>query len=438
MTIMHTATIKKDGGSAFERLDQLLLQSKALTAVDSGILITDRQARILWVNPAFSKSTGYPAEEILGKTPRVFKSGMHDQSFYRRFWDTVKSGETWRGRFVNRRRHGSFCVHAQTTTPVLQHGSGPITHFISVNEDLSDGKPYGEDPCELRNREVVIQLAAGIAHHLNNLLTVIHCNSELLLEQGGALDPEFKDLAKRTLSASNRAAHLVRQLVGFSQSQVMEFRARDFNQVVKDILQVSCATAPGNIKLECGRFDELPSVLADSGALRQVISHLLANAIDAMPLGGRLILTTGRIVITPAEIRNHLAARPGVFVYLIIQDTGSGILPINLPRIFDPFFTTKVTGNRSGLGLALIQGIVRQHRGWIEVSSEVSRGTTFTIFLPAVSESIEVTSIEPGSSDPSLRPAKRLLEPGADARRTTFQEPLTGSAEPPTHWGINE
>ena len=295
---MNITTLHAEERPAFESLEQLFLQSKALTAVDSGIMITDHQARILWVNPAFSKSTGYPAGEVLGMTPRVLKSGNHDQSFYRQFWETVLSGKTWRGEFVNRRRNGSLCVHAQTTTPMRRHSAGPITHFISVSQDITDGKKCKEDTREIRTMEAVGQLAAGIAHHFNNLLTPIHANSQLLLELNGDLHPQSRDLVERTLAASRRAAHLIRQLAGFSQNQILEFQALDLNRVVERTLREFLPAAKGKLECECRYCASLPRILADSGMLGQVICHLLVNALDAMPQGGRAHL-------------NHRKARPG-------------------------------------------------------------------------------------------------------------------------------
>jgi PAS domain S-box-containing protein len=429
----------------FESLDQLFLQSKALAAVDSGIMITDHQARILWVNPAFSRSTGYPAEELLGMTPKVLKSGSHDASFYRQFWETVLSGETWRGEFVNRRRNGSLCVHAQTTTPMRRHSTGPITHFISVSQDITDGRKYREDWRETRTMEAFGQLAAGIAHHFNNLLTPIHANSELLLELNGDFQEESRGLVERTLEASRRAAHLIRQLAGFSQKQAPDFQALDLNRVVERTLREFLLTARGRLECECRYCASLPPILADSGMLGQVICHLLVNALDAMPKGGRLTLTTESLVLAPPDIRSHAVPRPEEFVCLTICDTGCGIPAAIQLRLFEPFFTTKDTTDRSGLGLALVDRIVKQHQGWIEVNSKVGQGTTFRIFLPAIANPI--APAEASAPGFPRRAARLLREPKSVARATFVEEPSTDRmvfpvnevrSEPLLHWGINE
>jgi len=447
---MNTSTLKTEESPVSESLDKLILQSKALMAVDSGIMITDRQARILWVNPAFSKSTGYPAAEVVGRTPRVLKSGSHDPSFYREFWDTVLRGETWRGQFVNQRRDGGLCIHEQTTTPVRWQSSGPITHFISVSQDVTDGRKCKVDSREIRNMEVAGQLAAGITHHFNNLLTTIHANSELLLEINGNSHPESSSLVEGTLAASRNAAHLIRQLVGFSQNQVCQFQALDLNRVVECSLHLLYPAPKNNVQCERHYHTNLPCILADSGMLGQVIRHLLVNALDAMPQGGRLTLTTERLITAPTQARNHQAARPGEFVCLTIGDTGCGIPPTNLPRIFEPFFTTKNAGDRSGLGLALVYGIVKQHHGWTEVSSQVGRGTTFKVFLPVATKSSAFATKAPVKHQPpglTVRSTHFLpgLEP--EAGETSGKEPFPGRAvvpvngmpgESPYFWGIND
>jgi PAS domain S-box-containing protein len=391
-------------------VDQLVLQSKAVATVDCGMMITDHHGQIMWVNPAFSKSTGYPVEELVGKTPRILKSGNHDQGYYSEFWDTILRGETWHGQFVNRRRDGSLCIHAQTTTPVRWQSGGPITHFISISEDITQGKQSEVDSRDIQNLDAVGRLAAGVAHHFNNLLTVIHANSELLLGLNGSLHPESRSLVERTLAASRRAEHLVRQLLVFSERRVFESQALDLNRVIEYTLRLLDLRANSTVEPEIRYCDSLPFVLADGGMLGRMICHLVVNALDAMPQGGRLTITTERVVPAPSDIRSQSISHPGEFVCLTIGDTGCGIPRISLPRIFEPFFTTKDETDHSGLGLAMVYGIVKQHQGWAEVSSHVGRGTTIKIFLPGVSKSEALASGAliahelPGLSEEPLTP----------------------------------
>jgi PAS domain S-box-containing protein len=441
---MTTTALKPQEQYALESPAQLVLLSKALRAVDSGIMVTDRKGRIIWINPALGKSMGYEADEVVGKTPGLFKSGKHDRQFYRQFWDTILCGETWRGQFVNRRRDGILCVLSQTTTPVLHHAGGRITHFISVYEEITTRRQSEEAPAEVRNLETVGQLAAGIAHHLNNFLTVIHCNSQLLLNRNVHCEVESRDLVSRTLAASDHAAHFVRQLVAFSRGQVVQLQAVDLNQVVESSLSVFRRNFKG-IEWDPHYGASLPPVFADSAMLVQVISNLLVNSLDAMPAGGRLTLTTENILMKPADTRRHCDAREGGFVCLSIQDTGCGISPANLRRIFEPFFTTKNTGDRCGLGLALVHGIVKQHEGWTEARSEAGRGTTIKVFLPVVPKPVAVVDSEPPSLAQSPKQSSQESESAGrgsyvEEHKTvsTFSPVTDVRGVPVTHWGINE
>jgi signal transduction histidine kinase len=298
-----------------------------------------------------------------------------------------------------------------------------------------DEASAGLDSRAIGNMEVAGQLAAGIAHHFNNLLTPIHANSELLLELHGGSHAESKDLLEQTLVASRRAAHLIRQLAGFSQIQRVDFQAVDLNEVVEPNLREILLFANGNIKCECHYGANLPRVLADSAMLGQIIGPLVVNALDAMPNGGRITLTTEKSVTAPLKIGNPPGTHPGEFVCLTISDTGCGIGSADLPRIFEPFFTTKDAAGRSGLGLALVHGIVKQHQGWTEVSSEAGRGAVFKIFLPAVSRPVTIAGKE----------TPRLPKPAADgaivrkssATRTVYHaREMRGEA--PVFWGIND
>jgi PAS domain S-box-containing protein len=426
-------------------MEQVLLQSQALAAVDCGIMITDHQGRILWVNPAFSKSTGYPAEELVGLTPQVLKSGSHDPAFYRQFWETVLSGKTWHGEFVNRRRNGSLCIHDQTTTPMRRQNDGPITHFIAVSRDITEGKKHKGKWGEARFMEAFGQLVAGIAHHFNNLLTPIHANSQLLLELNGDFHPDSRQLVERTLVASRRAAHLIRQLSGFSQRQELDFQSLDLNRVVESALREFLPTAKGRLDCECRYWASLPHVLADAGMLGQVIYHLLANALDAMSQGGLLTVLTERVILSPADLKDHPVARQEEFVCLTICDTGCGIAPAIQSRMFEPFFTTKEVGDHSGLGLALVYGIVKQHHGWIEVSSQPGRGTTLKVFLPAVPRTL--AQVASASADLAGHAARLMLEQEPAAPTALLEAPAADGpafvdngirSEPLLHWGINE
>ena len=233
--------------------------------------------------------------------------------------------------------------------------------------------------------ESVGQLAGGIAHDFNNLLTVISGHAGLLLAKE-SLAPQIADPLKEIYEAAKRAADLTRQLLAFSRKQVLQPQAVDLNEAVNNVGKMLRRVLGEDIALELNFSPSLPCVKADLGMIEQVLLNLAVNSRDAMPKGGRLTITTTSEIVDEAHAQKNPEAATGRFVCLSFADDGCGIPPENLPRIFEPFFTTKELDRGTGLGLATVYGIIRQHQGWIEVASEIQRGTTFKIFLPASNE----------------------------------------------------
>ena len=229
--------------------------------------------------------------------------------------------------------------------------------------------------------EAIGQLAGGVAHDFNNLLAVIRGNAELVLMDADSSSPA-NDCLNQVVAAADRAAHLTRQLLAFSRKQIMQTEALDLNEVVGNLTKMLRRIIGEHIQLECRYAAHLPFVRADAGMLEQVLVNLVVNARDAMPQGGQLIITTEAVDIDFQYTQQHAEARPGHFVSLAVKDNGSGIAAEHLPHIFEPFFTTKELGKGTGLGLATVYGIVKQHGGWIEAASQPGAGSTFTMFLP--------------------------------------------------------
>jgi two-component system, cell cycle sensor histidine kinase and response regulator CckA len=230
--------------------------------------------------------------------------------------------------------------------------------------------------------EAVGQLAAGVAHDFNNILTVIQGHSSLLLDSFDENSPHSKPLKQVCLSAE-KAGNLIRQLLMFSRKQVMQPRHIDLNEVIHNITRMLQRMMGEDIALEMIEHVGLPSVYGDTGMIEQVLMNLAVNARDAMPRGGKFILATGVQTLDQSVAVLNPEARAGEFVCLTVCDTGCGMDLITLNRIFEPFFTTKEVGKGTGLGLATVYGIVKQHQGWIEVESKVGFGTTFRIFFPS-------------------------------------------------------
>ncbi|MEO7300631.1 MAG: response regulator [Verrucomicrobiota bacterium] len=241
--------------------------------------------------------------------------------------------------------------------------------------------------------EAVGQLAAGVAHDFNNILTIIQGHADLLLHKIKA-DSQSEIPLKQICLAAERAGSLIRQLLMFSRKQVMQHTFLDLNEVVDRLTQMLRGFLGEHIAIETHSPEKLPLVYADTGMIEQVLMNLAVNARDAMPKGGRLVFSTSTVMFEKISALQNPEARPGQFVCLKVSDTGCGMDAETLHRIFEPFFTTKEVGKGTGLGLATVYGIVKQHYGWVEVESHKGAGSTFKIYLPATENKTAVKAKE--------------------------------------------
>jgi signal transduction histidine kinase/CheY-like chemotaxis protein len=231
------------------------------------------------------------------------------------------------------------------------------------------------------------QLAAGVAHDFNNMLTVIQGHAGMVLARPGLL-PELRDAAQAIFFAAERAANLTRQLLMFSRKGLMQPALVDLREIVANMTKMLKRLIGETINLQFEPPAKLPLVKGDVGMLEQVLMNLAVNARDAMPNGGTLWIAISPVQIEQEYAQTHPDARAGSFLCLSVKDTGFGMDTTTMSRIFEPFFTTKEIGKGTGLGLATVYGIVRQHEGWIDVASEPGEGSTFTVYLPARSEPV--------------------------------------------------
>jgi PAS domain S-box-containing protein len=397
------------------RLQSSTLEA-AVEAAANSIIVTDKGGAILFANKAFCTTSGYALEEILGKTPNFLKSGKHDGVFFGDLWKTILAGRIWQGELINRRKDGTLYNEEMTVTPIKET-SGEISHFIAIKQDITKRKQLKERLHQAQKMEAIGQLAGGIAHDFNNLLTVVHGNAQLVLMDENELKEESRQNLKQITNATESAADLTRQLLAFGRRQVIQFQPLRLNHVISIFTKMLKRVIGEHITLQCHFAENLPLVSADVGMVEQVLINLIVNARDAMPQGGSIIIATEAVSIDAAYVEAHPEAHAGEFVRIAISDTGTGIHPEYLPRIFEPFFTTKDAGKGTGLGLATVYGIVKQHRGWIEVCSQLGTGTTFKIFLPATISDVAKGSISQTKASPAGGREKILLvEDDADVR----------------------
>jgi PAS domain S-box len=267
--------------------------------------------------------------------------------------------------------------------------SSHVVHCYGV--DVTDMLSLEAQLRHAQKLESVGQLAAGVAHDFNNILTVIQGYSDTLLARCKA-DDSTRSALKQICDASKRASALTRQLLVFSRKQVIQPKVLDLNAVLQNLSNMLPRLLGEDVVLETKYMANLPRIEADTGMLEQVVMNLAVNARDAMPKGGRLTLSTTSVEIGKDYASRHPDSRPGTFTCLTVSDTGCGMDTKTLERIFEPFFTTKEVGKGTGLGLATVYGILKQHQGWIEVDSEVKVGTTFRVYFPAVAASAIVAS----------------------------------------------
>jgi nitrogen-specific signal transduction histidine kinase/CheY-like chemotaxis protein len=251
-----------------------------------------------------------------------------------------------------------------------------------IAQDITEQIKLQNQLQQARKMEAVGQLAAGVAHDFNNILTVVQGNASLLLASNPPESEDAKPL-QSICAAADRASRLVRQLLTFSRRQPVELRPINLRDTLATVWDILPRILTERVKVTLHAPPGLPDISADGAMLETLIMNLAFNARDAMPEGGQLSITAEAVEL-PAAADSNPEAHAGQFVRLTVSDTGTGIPPEDLPRIFDPFFTTKPVGKGTGLGLATVYGIAQQHHGWVEVRSEVGVGTTFLVFIPAL------------------------------------------------------
>ena len=412
LTVIHDITERRQA----EEL--LRLQGAALYATADAVVITDRTGLIEWSNPAFTRLSGYAADEAVGKHHRdLVHSGTHPSAFFEDLWETILAGRTWRGEIVNRRKDGRLYTEDQHITPIVD-GSGTITHFVAIQQDITERLQLEAQLRQSQKMESVGQLASGIAHDFNNLLTVINGMSELVLTQIDQADPMHADVHE-ILRAGERAATLTGQLLAFSRQQMLEPRVLNLSSVIAGLESLLRRLLGEDIDLVVVPASEAGHVKADPGQIEQVITNLAVNARDAMPQGGKLTIEVQNVTVDEAtDYLDGETVPAGSYVRLSVGDSGTGMDKATRARIFEPFFTTKGPGKGTGLGLSTAFGIVKQSQGFIRVQSEVGQGTTFNIYLPQVAAaSAEIKMAAPAVAPRACTETILVAEDNAGLRK---------------------
>ena len=362
------------------RSSETLFRSVWENSVD-GMRLTDESGSIVAVNEAFCQLVGLPSRQLEGKPFTVIYDARTDwEKMLQTHRDNFLAGSLPGKRSKDYILHDGRSVAFEITDYYVELGGKPRL-LLSLFRNITEQKRLEEQLRQSQKMEAIGQLAGGIAHDFNNILTVVLGHATLLTMQN--LDPKAMVSAQQIKQASERAAGLTRQLLAFGRKQVARPRPIDLNQLVSGMSEMLGRLLGEDVSLQIN-FNGEPAVTeADPGMIEQILLNLSVNSRDAMPRGGQLTIRVNRREIDAAYTAQVLDSRAGSFICLSHSDTGCGIPPENLVRIFEPFFTTKELGKGTGLGLATVFGIVKQHHGWIQVESTLNHGTTFNVFLPA-------------------------------------------------------
>jgi PAS domain S-box-containing protein len=374
--------------------------------LEQNIFLKDRHLRFVAVNQVFCRQIGLPEQDIIGKTDFDFYPAHLAEKYQaddRRILAEGKRLELEEQNFSD----GRLRTVRVIKTPVYDDQKS-IAGVLGIFWDVTEQRSLESQLRHAQKMEAVGQLAGGVAHDFNNLLTVILGNVSLVKSALASSDPH-RELLELTEHATLRAAELTSKLLGFSRRTPLRLESTTLTSALQETVALMQRTFDPRIKLVT-HISPVPwEVQADLGQINQVLMNLCLNARDAMPHGGRLSLELENVTLTEEAAQLHLEARTGQFVRMRIRDSGEGILPEVLPHIFEPFFTTKEPGRGTGLGLAMVFGIIKQHQGWIECVSQRGQGTCFDVYLPRSSEKPDLKPIAAMAAMPQMGTETILL-----------------------------
>ena len=379
--------------------------SKAFKASPIPLAIQSlKEEKFLDANQGFQNLTGFDRAELIGRTAQELNlwtdptetstilESLHQQMSVRNFPRRLRNKSSQQRDIL-------------MSVELFELNGEPL--LLTIAQDRTEQITLENQLRQAQKMEAVGQLAAGVAHDFNNILTVIQGHSMLLLATKPPESSDRKPL-QTIAAASERASKLVRQLLTFSRKQFVKMCLMEIGDTFSTISDMLPRVLPENIQVTINAAPDLPWINADAGMMEQMLMNLAVNARDAMVEGGRLTLSAEKIEVAPGVVRNHQDACPGRFVCLSVADTGCGMLPDVLSHIFEPFFTTKPVGKGSGLGLATVYGIAKQHQGWVEVESQPGQGSIFRVFIPASHVQPQVEPV-PSASEPVRGGSETIL-----------------------------
>jgi two-component system, cell cycle sensor histidine kinase and response regulator CckA len=386
---LEDITDRRRAESALREREELL--RNVLTHIPGGVFWKDRESVYLGCNDLVARNSSLDVAAIVGRTDMDLGFDAKEANFYRECDRRVMETGIPILNLEETQTRGDGKSVLLTSKVPLRDEAGTVVGVLGMYQDITDRKRLEEQLRHAQKMEAVGRLAGGIAHDFNNLLTVINGFSQVVLDQLGGEDPA-RPLVEEIGKAGDRAAGLTRQLLAFSRQQVVSPRVLDLNSVVAGTDRMIARLIGEDVLVATELALNLWTVKIDPGQVEQVLMNLVVNSRDAMPTGGRLTILTRNVAQVNGQPHSDVPA--GNWVTLAVRDTGVGMDQTTQARVFEPFFTTKEVGKGTGLGLATVYGIVAQSAGHVTVESQLGQGTTFTIYLPRVTEEAAVRDIE--------------------------------------------
>jgi two-component system cell cycle sensor histidine kinase/response regulator CckA len=398
-------TQRRQAEENLRRTGQML--QTLIDAAPLAICSLDTEGRVRIWNRAAEELFRWSAEEAAGQVmPIVPPEDMHA---FKASLGQVLAGEPLAGLVVRRRRRDGMMLDLRISAAPTRAQDGSIDGGIAVIEDITERKSLGEQLRQAQKMEAVGQLTGGIAHDFNNLLTIVITNAGLMADQ---LTPEQADVRAELAElqrAALRGADLVRKLLAFSRRRALELRPLNLADVIREAETALRRLLPATVQVsaQCEGVTG-PTINGDAGAIEQILFNLATNSRDAMPNGGSFRVRLHRAWLDEDHRRTRGWGTSGEYIVVAVSDTGCGMTPQVRARVFDPFFTTKEVGKGTGLGMAMIYGLMKQHSGYIDLESEVGRGTTVRLFFPAASGTPVPSTADPTRSA-ALGGTERIL-----------------------------
>jgi len=363
-----------------ELLESYQILSEAIDQAAETVVITDPHGVIRYVNPAFEKITGYSRDEVIGMTPKIIQSGKHDAAYYRQMWTVLSSGQTWRGRFTNRRKDGSFYEEEAVISPV-RNPNGELVNYVAVKRDVTRESNLEAQFFQAQKMQSASKLVEGVSHDFRNLLMVIRQNVELL--KSATSDTTTSDELAQVLKATEQSEGLIRQLTLFSEQDTSDAFQIEPNLLIQHFESTAKSLIDETHSLRLDFSPRTQTISINRGQIEQALANLIINAVDAMPDGGEIEIRTRMDVITEQEgivFAYPPTGQKDPCVMIEVADLGEGIAPEKMSEVFKSGVTTK--SGAAGLGLSVCVEIMRRHKGFFSVQANKPRGALFTLYFP--------------------------------------------------------